>query len=96
MRENLFSGIVNSILTIISLIFVFYILAGLLPWALVPAWSSESLNGCREVLHEMGREGHFSGACWGVIRERWIQLLFGFYPLEPYMRSSPEPSQLRP
>ncbi len=25
-------------------------------------------------------------ACWGVIKERWLQLLFGFYPPELYWR----------
>ena len=34
----------------------------------------------------MGREGHFGGACWGVIRDRWVQLLFGFYPSDLYWR----------
>ena len=36
---------------------------------------------------ELGRSGHGGGgACWGVIRERWLQLLFGFYPSELYWR----------
>ncbi|MFV2035599.1 MAG: ABC transporter permease subunit, partial [Halocynthiibacter sp.] len=30
-----------------------------------------------------GSEG---GACWAVIRERWLQLIFGFYPSELYWR----------
>lgn len=85
-RANLFSGTFNSILTILSLIFIFMVLKGLVPWILSPTWNATSLNECREILHEMGREGHFSGACWGVIRDRWIQLLFGFYPSELYWR----------
>ncbi len=85
-RANLFSGPFNSILTIISLLFIFMVLKGLLPWVFSPTWSATSLAECREILHEMGREGHFSGACWGVIRERWVQLFFGFYPTEHYWR----------
>ena len=29
---------------------------------------------------------HTSGACWAVIRERFLQLLYGFYPSESYWR----------
>ena len=86
MRTNLFSSIGNSILTIVSLYCIYLVLAAILPWAMSPTWGSESLTACRGVLAELGREGHFSGACWGVIRERWTQLLFGFYPSELFYR----------
>ncbi|NRB05148.1 MAG: amino acid ABC transporter permease [Rhodobacteraceae bacterium] len=80
MRANLFSNWFNSLLTILSLYFVYDILVFLIPWILSPTWNAGSLNECREILHELGRSGHFAGACWGVINERWEQLLFGFYP----------------
>ncbi len=86
MRENLFSGVWNSILTVVSLLAIVWTLAAMLPWIFVPTWSAASLNECREILHEMGRDGHFAGACWGVVRDRWLQLLFGFYPSELYWR----------
>jgi len=86
MRTNLFSSIGNSVLTIVSLYCIYLVLAAILPWAMSPTWGSESLTACRGVLAELGREGHFSGACWGVIRERWTQLLFGFYPSELFYR----------
>ena len=85
-RENLFSGWFNTALTIVSLGFIVLVLASLLPWVLSPTWNATSLNECREILSEMGREGHYAGACWGVIRDRWIQLIFGFYPAELYWR----------
>lgn len=86
MRTNLFSSVGNSILTILSLYCIYLVIAAVLPWAISPTWGASSLTECRGVLHELGREGHFSGACWGVIRERWAQLLFGFYPSELYFR----------
>jgi general L-amino acid transport system permease protein len=86
MRANLFSSVGNSILTILSLYCIYLVIAAILPWAISPTWGANSLTECRGVLHELGREGHFSGACWGVIRERWPQLLFGFYPSELYFR----------
>ncbi|WP_422030281.1 amino acid ABC transporter permease [Roseovarius sp.] len=86
LRENLFSGWFNTALTVVSLIFIYWTLAAILPWFFSPTWEATSLNECREILREMGREGHFGGACWGVIRDRWVQLLFGFYPSGLYWR----------
>jgi len=80
MRENLFSGWINSAITVVVGIFVAFVLWFILSWALSPTWSAASLGECREIL-----AGH-EGACWGVIRDRWIQLLFGFYPSELYWR----------
>lgn len=86
MRQNLFSGVLNSALTVLSLLFVLYVLATVLPWIMSPTWNAASLTECRALLLEIGREGHFSGACWGVIRDRWVQLFFGFYPADLYWR----------
>lgn len=86
LRSNLFSTWLNSILTIVAIFLIFRLLSNVLPWAVVPTWQGTSLGNCREILHEMGRDGHFAGACWGVIRERWLQLFFGFYPSELYWR----------
>ncbi|WP_166418474.1 amino acid ABC transporter permease [Cochlodiniinecator piscidefendens] len=86
LRANLFSNALNSVLTIIALFSVFSLLYGFLPWAYSPTWAAASLSECRDILHSLGREGHFSGACWGVVRDRWVQLLFGFYPSEHYWR----------
>ncbi len=79
-KENLFSGWVNSLVTLVSLAFVIFLLAELLPWLISPTWQAASLAECREIL------GGHEGACWGVIRERWQQLMFGFYPSELYWR----------
>jgi len=86
MRANLFSNVLNSILSLASLAFLYLILSSILPWAFSPTWGSESLKECREILAADGRTGHFSGACWGVIRDRWVQLFMGFYPKESYWR----------
>ena len=85
-KANLFSGVFNSILTVVSAVFVVYVVMGLLGWALTPTWSMTSLAQCRELFAEMGRGGHNGGACWGVISERWNQLMFGFYPRDQQWR----------
>lgn len=86
MRENLFSSWFHSILTVITLYVIYSVLAFILPWVISPTWNAGSLNECREILAAQDKTGHFSGACWGVIHERWIQLLFGFYPSDQYWR----------
>jgi len=83
-RANLFNGIGNSILTLLCIYCVYYILSGLIPWLISPTWKAESLTECREMIAAAGKHGH--AACWGVVRERFIQLLFGFYPPEGYWR----------
>ena len=64
---------------------IYTVLSHLLPWIFISSWSAESLKGCRADIIESYGEGA-SGACWAVIRERWPQLLFGFYPKELYWR----------
>ena len=73
MRENLFSSIPNGIVSAITIGVIVYILMGLLPWAIQPSWSSDSLRQCID-------DPNITGACWGVIRDRFNQLMFGFYP----------------
>ena len=81
-RENLFSGVLNSVLTVVSLLAIYLLLGAILPWLLNSVWSTGSLDECREVLH--GTEG----ACFSVITERWKQMLYGFYPPELYWRAN--------
>jgi general L-amino acid transport system permease protein len=80
LRMNLFSGWFNSILTVIALAFIYLVLAAIIPWLWSPTWGAGSLSACREIIAELGKE--HGGACYGVITERWQQLLFGFYPEE--------------
>ncbi|MGI3183792.1 amino acid ABC transporter permease [Nioella aestuarii] len=83
-RENLFSGWLNSILTLVSLYVVYWVLAHTMPWALGGIWQADSLSECREIRDASGIG--YDVACWAVITDRWHQLLFGFYPSELYWR----------
>ena len=85
LRENLFSNWFNSILTVLSLGFIYYVLAALIPWTFQSVWNAESLNECREIMMATWGETH-GHACWAVIKDRWLQLLFGFYPEHLYWR----------
>ncbi len=84
-KHNLFSSWFNSILTLVSLYAIYYVLAGVLPWIFQSVWNADSLNECREIM--MANWGSTHGhACWAVINDRWLQLLFGFYPSHLYWR----------
>jgi general L-amino acid transport system permease protein len=81
MRENLFSSVTNSILTLAAVYAIYSILSGSMPWILGGIWQAPSLQACREIL------AGDSAGCFAVLTERWHQLIFGFkYPQEAYWR----------
>ncbi|GGO59849.1 L-glutamine ABC transporter membrane protein /L-glutamate ABC transporter membrane protein /L-aspartate ABC transporter membrane protein /L-asparagine ABC transporter membrane protein [Roseovarius pacificus] len=81
MRENLFSGWLNSTLTVLSILFIYYVLSGVIPWTFQSVWNAGSLTECREIMNATWGDTHH--ACWAVIKDRWLQLLYGFYPPYP-------------
>ena len=85
LRANLFGTPMNSVLTVLSLAFIFLVLYEVLPWMLRSSWTANSLRECREAI-DLRWGDHVDGACWAVIKERYLQFLFGFYPSELYMR----------
>ena len=81
MRQNLFDGWFNATLTIVSVAVLYSIISAMLPWFLHGVWNAGSLNECRSIIKaEYGPDA--TGACWGVIKERGSQLMYGFYPRE--------------
>ena len=85
MRENLFSSWLNVVLSLLAFYAVYVILATIGPWLLRSVWTGSSLMECRATLTARYGEGT-SGACFAVIRERWLMILFGFYPPALYWR----------
>ncbi len=84
LRDNLFAGPFNTALTLIAIYVVYLVLQGIVPWLMNSVWNAGSLRECRETVAAIG-EGA-TGACWAVIRERWHQYMFGFYPPDLYWR----------
>jgi len=82
MRENLFSGPVNIALTILSLWLIWSAVPPLIEWAIIDATfsSGESRAVCEN------ENGVIVGACWTMIRARFWQFMFGFYPVEERWR----------
>jgi general L-amino acid transport system permease protein len=83
LRENLFSGVYNSILTLVAIYVVYQLVQAVLPWLLNGVWTANSLGECRSIIAANGGE---TGACWAMINARWFQWVFGFYPQDLYWR----------
>jgi general L-amino acid transport system permease protein len=80
-KENLFSGAFNSIMTILGLLIVYKLLVGVFPWLYNGVWNASDVRECRTLILDSG------GGCFAVLHERWQQLLFGFqYPSDQYWR----------
>ncbi|MCU0905062.1 MAG: amino acid ABC transporter permease [Tabrizicola sp.] len=79
LRENLFSGWLNTILTVVSVLVLWWLISSSLPWWLNSVWTADSLGQCREIVAARAGEGA-TGACWASIHVWWGAFLFGFYP----------------
>ncbi|MDX8441381.1 amino acid ABC transporter permease [Mesorhizobium australafricanum] len=78
--KNLFDGWLSTLLTVASVTAIGWLAMAVAPWLGNSIWKANSLTECRQLLNGA------PGACWGVIRDRWPQLLFGFYPAQLYWR----------
>ena len=77
LREHLFAGPVNTLLTFLSLILIYLLVVPLLEWAFVDVvWEAASAKPCRKT----------SGACWAAIGEKYRLIIFGRYPLDEHWR----------
>ena len=85
LRENLFAGPINTVLTIIGALIIWFLFSHYWDWFAHSVWNANSLSECRQIILETWGEGA-RGACFAVIRERWNQYVFGFYPPELYWR----------
>ncbi len=84
-RENLFTGWLNTLLTLASIFAIYWLVRHIGPWFAHSVWNAGSLTECREIIRATWGEDA-TGACFAVIRERWQQFLFGFYPPQLYWR----------
>ena len=85
LRTNLFAGPVNTLLTLVCLAIIFGLVRHFYPWFAHSVWNASSIAECRAIIQDRYGEGA-TGACWAVIRARWHQYLFGFYPRALYWR----------
>jgi general L-amino acid transport system permease protein len=75
-KNNLFNGVFNSILTVVTLFFLWKVVPPLFRWAFIDsAWHTTG-QVCRQA----------AGACWSIISMNYRFILFGFYPYEQQWR----------
>jgi len=75
-KNNLFNGVFNSILTIVTLFFLWKVVPPFIRWAFIDsAWHTTG-QACRQA----------AGACWSIISMNYRFILFGFYPYEQQWR----------
>jgi len=75
-RNNLFNGVLNSILTLVTLFFLWKVIPPLFRWAFIDsAWHTTG-EACRKA----------AGACWSIISMNYRFILFGFYPYGQHWR----------
>jgi general L-amino acid transport system permease protein len=72
LRGNLFSDLFSSLTTLLLLAVALHWLPGLVDWLLLQAVFRPDADACNAVNH--------TGACWGVVAEKYRFILFGRYP----------------
>jgi general L-amino acid transport system permease protein len=81
-RQNLFNGWFNTLLTLFSLYLIWLVVPPLIQFLVIDAvWTGTSREEC---LAE--RVGRPVGACWPFIRAKFTQLVYGFYPWDQHWR----------
>lgn len=78
LRRNLFAGWGSALATMLILALLVKLLPSALEWAVLRADTQPDAEACRALAD--------SGACWGVIAEKWRLILFGRYPLDAAWR----------
>jgi general L-amino acid transport system permease protein len=76
LRENLFSGWVNSLITLGLVLLILKTVPPFIDWAFLDAVWRPDPKACRST----------HGACWGFIAEKHRFILFGTYPYEEHWR----------
>ena len=78
LHKNLFSSVGNSILSFLTILFLYWLLTASAGWFVIDAVAdASSRKECREI---------DNGACWAVIFRRIGQFVYGFYPHEERWR----------
>ena len=78
LRANLYADWKNALATVIILMLAARYLPAIYHWAVTDAVTARDANACRALGH--------SGACWGVIAEKYRFILFGRFPFEEQWR----------
>jgi len=76
LKENLFNGFFNSLLTLVILAFLLWFIPPFVQWAFVDSVWFTTGQACKEA----------GGACWSVVLKNLRFIIFGFYPHDLHWR----------
>ncbi|HEX5737900.1 MAG TPA: amino acid ABC transporter permease, partial [Hydrogenophaga sp.] len=77
-RTNMFADWRSSITSLLLIALVLYIMPGLFSWGIWNAVFATDAQACQDV--------RGTGACWGVVAEKYRIILLGRYPFEEQWR----------
>lgn len=79
MRQNLFSNVVDSIVTLVVALLIGTVLWNLVKWGLIDAvWDAENRRGCMDA--------SMDGACWAGPALWFDNFIYGLYPVDERWR----------
>jgi general L-amino acid transport system permease protein len=76
LRANLFSSVFNSLLTMVTLYFLWKIVPAFVRWAFIDSSWNTTGAACRAA----------GGACWSIVAKNFRFIIFGFFPYESQWR----------
>ena len=75
---NLFSNWKNTLLTVVFGYFIYIVLSTVLSWAVFRAvWTGDNRDACAI---------ENAGACWPFVQAKFLQWIYGFYPIDQRWR----------
>ena len=78
MMANLFSNWKNTLLTVVAGYFLYVVLSTVLGWAIFRAvWTGDNREVCAV---------ENAGACWPFVQAKFLQWIYGFYPIDQRWR----------
>ena len=76
LRTRLFNSPTNVLLTIVSMLLLWFTIVPAVKFLLIDAvWSGKDRTACLAQ-----NAGHAVGACWPFIQAKFSQFIYGFYP----------------
>lgn len=87
MRLNLFSTPLNSVLTILAILLLWWFVPPMVRWLFVDAvWTGSDRFACLTTTQGGELPEGWSGACWAFVQSKYEQFLYGRYPLDQRWR----------
>ncbi|MBL8323372.1 MAG: amino acid ABC transporter permease [Rubrivivax sp.] len=77
-KRNLLADWKSALTTVVLVGLALYVIPGVAHWGIVQAVFGSDANACQAA--------RGSGACWGVVTEKWRVIIFGRYPFEQQWR----------